>query len=230
MGYQIIKCRWESGEHYRMLVDRDTGMPAFWPTLYITTQVRNKGKSVAAMEVALGAINVLLGFTETRGIDLEERVLKREFMDESELDDLRGWAQKVHGEGRGAGKGKTRVGAAHVYNRLNQIAKYLEWFAGRILGTRRKPADDNAIEALVKGILSRRCDPLLEGIHAHASRHYWNWLLSDAADKRIAMEKSDCQGLFSPIDLGKFQLTAPGLVMLTTAIDVAQPGASTWSA
>ena len=92
MAYRIIKCRWESGEHYRMLVDRNTGIPAFWPTLYITTQVRNKGQSVAAME------------------------------------------------------------------------------------------------------------------------------------------KSDCQGLFSSIDLGKFQLTAPGLVMLTTAIDVAQPGASTWSA
>lgn len=156
MAYRIIKCRWESGEHYRMLVERDTGMPAFWPTLFITTQLRNKGQSVAAMEVALGAINVLLGFTEEHGIDLEERVLKREIMHENELDTLRDWAQRVHGEGRGAGKGETTVGAAHVYNRLSRIAKYLEWFARAVLDNRRKRTDDDAIERLVTGIRSRR--------------------------------------------------------------------------
>ena len=139
-----------------MLVDRDTGLPAFWPTLFVTTQVRNKGQSVAAMEVALGAINVLLSFTEKRGIDLEERVLKREYLREHELDALRDWTQRVQGEGRGETKAKTTVGAAHAYNRLNQIAKYLQWFARALLANRRNAADDDAIKALINGLLSRR--------------------------------------------------------------------------
>ena len=79
MAYRIRHCRWESGERYCMLVDAETGMPPWWPTLYITTQVRNRGHSVATMEQALSSIWMLLRFAEAEEIDLEERVLTRGF-------------------------------------------------------------------------------------------------------------------------------------------------------
>ena len=77
MAYRIIKCQWESGEHYRMLVDAESGMPIYWPTLYVTTQIRNRGHTVATMDVALGAIQVLFAFTEARNLDLKERFRSR---------------------------------------------------------------------------------------------------------------------------------------------------------
>ena len=67
MAYRIVNRRWESGEHYRMLVDVETGMPPWWPTLFVTTQLRNAGRSVATMEAALEAIKVLLAFAEGHG-------------------------------------------------------------------------------------------------------------------------------------------------------------------
>ena len=109
MAYRMVKCRWESGEHYRMLVDEATGLPALRPTLYITTQVRNAGQSVATMEASLGAIQVLLGYTEAHEIDLEERVLKREFLRTHEVDALCDWAQGVQGESGKQGKRTKKV-------------------------------------------------------------------------------------------------------------------------
>ena len=88
MTYRIVNCRWQSGERYRMLVDAQTGMPAYWPTLFVTTQLRNAGRSVTTMEAVLGAIRVLLSFAEGRNIDLTERVLKHEFLATHELDAL----------------------------------------------------------------------------------------------------------------------------------------------
>ena len=50
-----------------MLVHAETGMPTWWPTLFVTTQLRNPGKSVSRMEAALGAIQVLLTWVEGEG-------------------------------------------------------------------------------------------------------------------------------------------------------------------
>ena len=60
-----------------MLFDAETGMPTWWPTLFLTTQLRNTGKSVSTMETALRAIQILFSFVEGKGIKLEERFLTR---------------------------------------------------------------------------------------------------------------------------------------------------------
>ena len=158
MAYRIVKSRWDTGEHYRILVDEETGLPPAWPALYITTQVRNPGWSVATMEAALGAIQVLLGYTEAHEIDLEERVLKRKFLAVHEVDALCDWAQGVQGKSGNGGKGTAKVSATHLYNRLNRIAAYLEWFARAVLDNRRTPSDDEAIKEMVQSIRKRSGD------------------------------------------------------------------------
>ena len=83
VSYRIVNRRWETGEHYRMLdkVDDDgIGMPCYWPTLYVSTQLRNTGRAVATMEAALGAIRILLEFLDEREIDIEKRVLDQEYL------------------------------------------------------------------------------------------------------------------------------------------------------
>ena len=71
-----------------MLVDAETGLPTWWPTLFVTTQLRNTGQSVSTMDAALGALQILLSFAEARGIDLEERFLAKGFLGPGEIDAL----------------------------------------------------------------------------------------------------------------------------------------------
>lgn len=157
MAYRIRHCRWDSGERYCMLVDRETGMPPWWPTLYITTQLRNRGRSVATMEQALRSIRTLLAFTDAEKINLEERVLTREFLDVNEIDLLCDATERKDGETDAQEKSES-VSKEHQYNRLTTIAQYVEWFARQVLGRNRTAQDTEAIKEFAGAIRARRPD------------------------------------------------------------------------
>ena len=167
MAYRIRHCRWESGERYCMLVDAETGMPPWWPTLYITTQVRNRGHSVATMEQALRSIRMLLRFAEAEEIDLEERVLTRRFLKLDEIDWLCDATEREDAGGTRQEKSET-LSRAHQHNRLSTIARYLEWFAEQVLREHRNRDDDKAIEELATAIRKRR--PPIDGEESEADR------------------------------------------------------------
>ena len=155
---RIVGCRWQSGERYQMLVDADTGLPLWWPMLYITTQMRNAGQSVATMEAALRAIDVLLTYAQEYRIDLEVRILTRQYLTLNEMDALRDWA-RLRVDRIGPRSTKHRAGTvsgAHAYGRLSTIANYLKWLAAAVLGNRRTVDDDKAIARVVKAIRRRR--------------------------------------------------------------------------
>ena len=153
MGYRIVHCRWERGERYVMLVEAATGIPPWYPMLFVTTQLRNAGRSVATMEASLGAIQLLLEHTEAKGMNLEERVLKREFLARNEIDTLCDEAQRRRQTNRGT---KKTVSVGHHYKRLSVIANYLQWFAHEVLDNRRTGEDDKAIKKMIREIRSRR--------------------------------------------------------------------------
>ena len=71
-----------------------------------------------------------------------------------------------------------KVSATHLYNRLNRIAAYLEWFARSMLDNRRGPDDDEAIENIIKTIRARR--PQVDSEDDLPDR-----ALSDAAYERL---------------------------------------------
>ena len=148
-----------------MLVDAETGQPLWWPMLYVTTQLRNVGKSVATMEAALRAIDVLLQYARESGIDFEERILTRQYLTVSEVEALCDWGQRpidrrqrpvARIAPRSTAQRVSAVSPAHHYGRLSRIASYLEWLAISLLGNRRTRDDDNAIARMVKGIHRRR--------------------------------------------------------------------------
>ena len=155
--YRIVDCRWETGEHYPMLVDAQTGHPPWWPTLFITTQIRPE-RSSATMESTLRAIKLLLAYVEAHGIDLQQRVLSRQYLAFHELDALCDSARRrFDGTGHpGPADGAAPVSKAHYYNRLECIATYLKWFADTLLGIRRAPDDDKALDQIVKAIRGRK--------------------------------------------------------------------------
>lgn len=168
-SYRIKGFVMQSGERYCLLLDKASGMPLFYPNLYVTTQVRNNSNSVAAMESALSGVNVLLSFCDEREINLSERFSKREFFTFGELDAIRDYCQQSFVKGDAGSseeiisitrKSKRRparkTGLASEYMRLTHIAKYTEWLATILLTgeTERKTSLD--IAKMKKGFESRR--------------------------------------------------------------------------
>ena len=97
LNYRISSYVMKSGERYCLLVDKSVGMPLYYPNLYITTQVRNSSKSVAAMESALTGLNVLLTFCDLKKFNLELRILEGNFFELNELDDFSDFCQQKFG-------------------------------------------------------------------------------------------------------------------------------------
>jgi integrase len=167
--FQIKSFVRQSGERYCLLIDTTTGMPLYYPNLFVTTQVRNTSKSVAAMESALSGINVLQSFCDERSIDLTDRFLKRAFFSLGELDAIRDYCQQDFGKRRTESleqvrsitskvkpKPTRKTGLASEYLRISHIAKYVDWLATILLegAFDRKTMLD--IAKMKKGFESRR--------------------------------------------------------------------------
>ena len=161
MAISIQSFVMENGERYCLLVESGSGVPLFYPNLFITTQVRNASLSFASMESALSSISVLLKFSDEHEIDLVERLRSGVFLKLNEVDALADYCQFNLSSKVAANKvislakvRKPRVANETVYRRLSVIAKYLEWL-GTLLSV-SGAVDQRKLSAVVKKIRSRR--------------------------------------------------------------------------
>ena len=168
LNYRIKSFVMQSGERYCLLVDKATAMPLFYPNLYVTTQVRNRSSSVAAMEAALSGINVFLSFCDQYQIDLLLRFRKGDYLSIPELDALRDHCQISFDKRQIAPsnivvidqsirrKSAKKTGLANEYVRLTHIAKYVQWLSTILTSgvSDRKATLD--IAKMKKGIEARR--------------------------------------------------------------------------
>lgn len=151
----------DSGERYCLLVNADSGVPLFYPNLFITTQVRNASLSFASMESALSSMSVLLKFCDERKIELVERLSSGVFFQLSEVDALADYCQFNLSSKVAANKvtsmakvRKSKVANETVYRRLSVIARYIEWLGALLSAS--GVVDQKKLGALVKKIRSRQ--------------------------------------------------------------------------
>ena len=155
--YRIVPCRWQTGERYCLLLHAETGLPLWWPTLYVTTQIRAASSSVATIETALRSIQILLSYAIEHRICIEQRIRARKHLALYEVAGLADWAQRSFHRSRplkGRGRRPPTVSRGQHAIRLTWIAKYVKWLAQTILTI--TPDDTAAIERVVKAILARR--------------------------------------------------------------------------
>ena len=76
-----------------MVVDRSSDLSVYYPNLFLTTQIRNRGDAFSTMLAAASNLVMLLRFVDSRGINLEQRFLTKVFFKPHKLDDLRDFAQ-----------------------------------------------------------------------------------------------------------------------------------------
>lgn len=157
----------ESGERYCVLVD-DSGLPLYYPNLYVATQVRNKSLSFSAMESTLSGISVLLRFLDERSENIEQRFREGKYFEESDLDAIRDYCQiKFRSRTTQADPNglfaldelqwsDEKVSAQTEYVRLTIIAKYLKWLAELFVGGARDKSLVLQIGKMEKALKSRR--------------------------------------------------------------------------
>ncbi|HBU6715313.1 MULTISPECIES: tyrosine-type recombinase/integrase [Enterobacteriaceae] len=140
-NYRVTTFVMDSGERYCMVVDRASGLPMYYPTLFLTTQIRNKGNAFSTTLAAANNLVLLLRFLESRDINLEQRFLTKDFFKPHELDDLRDFAQRK--QGRMPSKALSNpwlddeltniVDNGTQHSRLTTFANYLRWYAMHLL-------------------------------------------------------------------------------------------------
>jgi len=147
------------GERDVDLLD-DRGVPLFHPTLYVTTRIRNASKSVAAMEAALFAIQLLLRWMDGRDEDIEARFVRRQWLTPYELDALRDYVQRRQ-------QGPGHVANSTLYVLLTNIADYLSWLPHNVLSL-VDTATRGDIDAMAAQLRERR--PIGRGRSGHTTK------------------------------------------------------------
>lgn len=153
----------ENGERYCLLVESRSGLPVYYPNLFITTQIRNSSLSYSSMEGYLSSIAALYKFLDKREVDLEQRLKDGDVLKLNEIDDLRDFCQLNLSSNISVNKvrnissvKKRRVVNDTVYTRLSEIAKYIEWLSNIVSPVKNGVLFNRKIEKLVKQIRSRR--------------------------------------------------------------------------
>ncbi|NNA26929.1 site-specific integrase [Pseudomonas lundensis] len=138
MQLSIKRFQGDSGERFSILVD-ETGMPLYYPALYITASLRGASLSVNTINNALSAIKMVCAWEEYYSLDMESRFKRSELLAPHEIHSLRDFMQKPLAETRPK-QGKVvsikgrpkRVGKENQYNRMSVAADYLGFIAGRL--------------------------------------------------------------------------------------------------
>lgn len=128
------------GERYMLLVD-ESGMPLYYPTLYITTVVRGGSRAANTIQNALGAIKALYAWQHYYQIDLESRFACGELLEAREIHGLRDFLQcslgaepqpeKIISIDARARRPKI-VSSKEHYARMTVIAGYLGFLAAQL--------------------------------------------------------------------------------------------------
>ena len=166
--YSIKTFIMSDGERYCLLIDKVTGLPLYYPNLFVTTQIRNASQSLAMMEGALVSIKVLLTYCQDREIDLESRFRQGRFFMAPERDAIRDYCQKSFAPERTLTTGnvipinpknkkRTLKKAARTTERLRLtlIAKYVRWLSDTLTPSMDKTVSLRA-EKMVSGLRKLR--------------------------------------------------------------------------
>jgi integrase len=149
---RITVTKFSDGERYPLLLN-ESGVPEWYPTLFITTQARNASKAANTMRAMLGSIRFVLRWAELTGISLVDRFVRTEWLRTAELESLFEFTQRRLAEvaqtpsamtalelpsRRSKADAKlTRVSPRVLndshYVRLTYSAKYIGWLAKTIL-------------------------------------------------------------------------------------------------
>lgn len=171
---KLTRTKLASGERYSVLLD-EKGVPAWYPTLFATSQLINKAAAPNTIEAYLNAIRLLLEWCNSSGIVLEELFSSNRFLAAEQVEQLciylrekkstkksglvRNINTKTSFNKAAAIKARPSVTSNTLYIRASYVAKYVDWLAKQVLSERGRIIDKDiahSIRQMVKSIEARR--------------------------------------------------------------------------
>lgn len=160
------------GERMPVLVD-EVGMPLFFPTLFITSRVRNSSKQANTVLAYEDAIKRLYEWAASKQLDLERRLFDQQFLLDHEIESLvRSVGRKRSSRIRQSAStylplskvvpkrlAERQISNASKYRHLMYISSFLGWLARRLIERRNRHIDlqtEFAIKAMISAIDIRR--------------------------------------------------------------------------
>ena len=150
---KLIRTKFESGERYSLLVD-DEGMPIWYPTLFATSKLRNSAKAPNTIEAHLNAIKLLIEWSHSSNIVLEEIFSAKQFLTTEQIEHLciylkekkdkqiyedfkrpKIQRKELH---RAKIRNEESVSSSTAYIRISYVAKYIDWLAKQVISERNQ--------------------------------------------------------------------------------------------
>jgi integrase len=146
------------GERHAILVD-ESGMPLFYPTLWVTVILRGGALAVNTIQNALNALKCLYAWQEAYTVDIEQRFSSGNLLTANEVHSLRDFLQESLLQKRKRkvvpiSQRQKTVGTSTHYARITVAAEYLEFLARRICPSSEEAG--NRIAAMVAQIKANR--------------------------------------------------------------------------
>jgi len=168
----IRHIQFRHGERHKVLVDAQTGIPLYYPSLFITTHVRAGGFSVSTVQAALTALKVLYAWQADQGVNLEALFSAGKLLRLEEITSLVGFSARLLREerrqktsklvllrlnaGRTVTRGIANVSAQTQFTRLSIISKYLGFLAETLRAGRTNCGSDSPVKEMVERINAYR--------------------------------------------------------------------------
>lgn len=172
---KLTRVKFESsGERYSLLTGSD-GLPLWYPTLFVTSQLRNAAKAPNTIEAHLNAIKLLFEWANSHEIDLKQSFSTMKFLTVEQIESLCSYLKQARSQRmksnvipiRMANKERTRASLTQTktvakqtyYIRISYIADYLEWFAKRVLSERKiiiSSEVSHLISLMIRSLKARR--------------------------------------------------------------------------
>lgn len=152
MGISMRRFVAENGERTAVLVD-ESGMPLYYPTLFVTWSLRSRSLAANSILNALNAIKSLYAWQESIGIDWELQFSHGKLLSDEQIRDVSDFLQRaLPSPGRDKKVVRIRkrprtVGASSHYFRLTTVANYLGFLADRL----RPPGQSEKSSKLMVG-------------------------------------------------------------------------------
>ncbi|EMX9121241.1 site-specific integrase [Klebsiella aerogenes] len=152
---KIDKFKLNSGERYCIVLNKETGIPLYYPNLYLTTQFRNNGHALATIEARAVNICLFYRFLGKCSIDIETYILSGRFLSGGDLDRLVTYLGRTSDTKKCLNKKSGYVSKRTLCHRLDSLTAYLSWLTEQLLQN-HSLKNKNYISKIVKSIKERK--------------------------------------------------------------------------
>lgn len=136
MSLSVKRVRGGDGERHAILVD-ETGIPLFYPTLWVTVTLRGGARAVNTIQNALNALKCLYAWQDAYTVDVLQRFSSGELLKANEVHSLRDFMQEALSQrsdrkADSLSRKRKTVSKSSQYARMTIAAEYLEFLARRL--------------------------------------------------------------------------------------------------